>query len=158
MARAGTSTEMAPIWHQGRFHQLSLNNLYDIMHLRQQVFVIEQDCLYQDLDGLDRDAHHLWCYRGDVLQAYLRSLPPQQEGGYSIMGRIVTAPPARGTGLGRELVARGIAYNCAQWPNSCIKIGAQAHLEGFYEEYGFLKMGDVYDEDGIPHIDMVLEA
>ena len=149
---------MAPIWRWDRFHELSLNNLYAIMRLRQQVFVIEQECLYQDLDDQDLGAHHLWCSADDDLLAYLRCLPPGEQSDYSKLGRIVIAPTARGTGLGKELVTRGIKHNLAQWPGTDIKIGAQAHLQRFYEEYGFVKVSEVYDEDGIPHIDMVLEA
>ena len=128
------------------------------MRLRQQVFVIEQDCLYEDLDGLDAQAHHLWCYRDQELLAYLRCLPPVNDSAPSKLGRIVTSPNARGTGLGRELVAKGVEYNLAHWPTADIRIGAQAHLEAFYSDFGFVKITDVYDEDGIPHIDMILTA
>ena len=143
-------------WRQERFEQLAPSCLYDILRLRHQVFGIEQDCFYEDLDGLDQSAHHLWCYRDAELLAYLRALPPVRPGEYSKLGRIVTAPAARGLGLGRELVACGIQYNFRQWPDSDIKISAQAHLQKFYSGFGFQVLGEVYLEIGIPHIDMQL--
>lgn len=141
-------------WQNPSFDGLGVDQLYDILHLRQQVFVIEQACLYQDLDNLDQQALHLCGYEDGALLAYLRALPPGVSYPQSSLGRIVVSPAARGRDLGREIVRRGIELNLATWPGSAIAIGAQAHLETFYNELGFVTASDVYDEDGIPHITM----
>ena len=118
------------------------------------MFVLEQTCLYMDLDGLDREALHVSAWREDELLGYLRALPPGVDYPESSLGRIVVSPRARGLKLGRRLVERGIALNLATWPGSGICIGAQAYLEKFYNDLGFETASDVYDEDGIPHIKM----
>lgn len=141
-------------WETSAFSELSTAALYAALQLRQAVFVVEQDCVYQDLDGLDRDAIHMLCWRGEALLATLRCLPPGLSYPGSSIGRIVVAPGARGLQLGRELVQRGIDHNLAQWPGSGIRIGAQAYLERFYESLGFVRDGDNYLEDGIPHLHM----
>ncbi len=145
-------------WRSAEFDQLSAPELYAILHLRQQVFVIEQDCLYPDLDGLDQQALHLCGWREDTLLTYLRALPPGVSYPESSLGRIVVSPAARGQDLGRELVRRGIELTLARWPEAGICISAQAHLEPFYQSMGFDTVSDAYDEDGIPHIKMRLPA
>jgi ElaA protein len=144
-------------WHCRGFDELDPALLYQIMQLRQQVFVVEQNCVYQDLDGLDQASHHLYGQREGQLMAYLRCVPPGLSYSQSSLGRIVVGPEARGLKLGRELVQRGIDHNRATWPQSDIKIGAQAYLEKFYTDLGFRAVGDSYDEDGIPHLKMILE-
>ncbi len=141
-------------WQSAVFDQLSAPELYAILRLRQQVFVIEQDCLYSDLDDLDQQAIHLCAWQGDSLQGYLRALPPGVSYPESSLGRIVVSPTARGQDLGRELVRRGIELAVARWPQTDICISAQAHLERFYQSMNFETVSDVYDEDGIPHIKM----
>ncbi|WP_116367962.1 GNAT family N-acetyltransferase [Parahaliea mediterranea] len=145
-------------WEIKRFEALSLKELYAALQLRQAVFVVEQDCPYQDLDGLDQDALHLLCWRGDALLATLRCLPPGLSYAQSSLGRIVVSPEARGLKLGRELVQRGIDFNLAQWPSSGIRIGAQAYLLDFYTSLGFVSEGDEYLEDGILHVHMQYRA
>lgn len=142
-------------WQWACFTDLTPRELYAFLRLRHEVFALEQDCLYLDLDGLDQQAAHLMCWKGDVLLGYLRSLPPGLSYAESALGRIVTAPAGRGLGLGRELVKRGIAYNLRQWPKSGIRINAQAYLEDFYTSLGFVAEGSLYDEDGIPHQQML---
>ncbi len=129
-----------------------------MLRLRQEVFGLEQDCLYQDLDGLDQRALHLWCRDGRRLLAYLRCLPPAQPGRASALGRIVIHPRARGLGMGGELVRRGIALSRGHWPGSPVGIAAQARLEEFYRRFGFAGVGPAYELDGIAHIDMILES
>ena len=147
---------LEPLWQRARFAELEPACLYEILRLRQRVFCIEQNCLYQDLDGRDPDAHHLWCSSNGRLVAYLRALPPAGATAGSSLGRIVTAPEVRGLGLGRKLVARGVRFNRGQWPNRPIDISAQIRLQQFYADFGFVAHGAPYQEDGIPHIAMQL--
>ncbi len=141
-------------WQSPVFDDLTVGQLYEILRLRQQVFIIEQDCLYQDVDDLDQRGLHLGGWENGELLAYLRALPPGVSYPESSLGRIVVSPAARGRDLGREVVRRGIELNLATWPGAGITIGAQAHLEVFYQGLGFETVSDVYDEDGIPHITM----
>lgn len=145
-------------WHSLEFEALSLQTLYDIMALRQAVFVVEQDCPYQDMDGFDQVADHLFCSENGAILAYQRCLPPGSTYEESSIGRIIVAPQARGRQMGRELVQRGIDHNRQRWPSHAIRIGAQAHLAEFYGSLGFVIEGDGYVEDGIPHVHMVLSA
>ena len=140
-------------WHERSFAELTTGELYAIVGLREQVFVVEQRCAYLDADGYDREARHLWAADGGAPIAYLRVLAAGAKFAEASIGRVVVAASARGTGLGRELMRRGIAM-CA----GPIRIGAQAHLERFYAELGFRAVSPPYDEDGIPHIEMVRPA
>jgi ElaA protein len=140
-------------WHVKTFETLASAELYAIMALRQQVFVVEQKCAYQDADGVDTQCKHLWAARGMIV-AYLRIVPAGVKFAEVSIGRVVTAPHERGTGLGRALMKRGIA----EVGDVPIRIGAQAYLERFYRELGFARASDLYDEDGIPHVEMVRAA
>ncbi len=146
----------APIqWQTLGFDALSLPTLYNLLRLRQEVFVVEQNCPYLDIDGLDPTSAHLMASQGDTLLAYARCLPPDLS--YpddSSIGRVIVAPAGRGKDLGSELMRRAIDYNQQHWPEADIKIGAQAHLQGFYGNLGFVSEGDEYIEDGIAHIHM----
>ena len=146
-------------WQWLHFDALSTADLYAAMALRQDVFVLEQECLYPDLDGLDQTAHHLLGWR-DIdgqrqLVATLRCLAPGAKYTDMSLGRVVTARTARGGGLGRELVRLGIEHACRQHPGWRIRIGAQQHLEQFYASFGFAAISAPYDEDGITHVDML---
>ena len=143
-------------WQTAHFDDFTAHNLYTVMRLRQEVFVLEQNCVYPDLDGLDLSADHILCWEDSELLAYLRCLKPGLCYPQSSIGRIVVAPTARGRDLGRELVTRGIAYNFQQWPDSDIRIGAQRYLEAFYASLGFVTDGEPYIEDGIEHVHMNL--
>ena len=156
MDRAGTSTEMALDWRTITFGELTPAELYAILQLRQDVFIIEQDCIYPDLDNLDPMAAHMSAWRDSEIMAYQRCLPPGVSYPESSLGRIVVAQAGRGLQLGRELVQRGIDYNRSCWPLSNIQIGAQAHLQDFYGSLGFTPLGAEYIEDGIAHRHMVL--
>jgi ElaA protein len=140
-------------WHERSFAQLTTRELYAIIALRERVFVIEQRCIYLDADGLDPIATHVWAARDGAIVAYLRILPAGAKFPEASIGRVIVAASERGTGLGRELVGRGIVI--ADGP---IRIGAQAHLQRFYGGLGFETISDVYDEDGIPHVDMIRRA
>ena len=143
-------------WQITHFDDLAARDLYAVMRLRQEVFILEQNCIYPDLDGLDLSAIHILCQKDGELLAYLRCLKPGLSYPQSSIGRIVVSPTARGSGLGRKMAIRGIAYNFQQWPDSDIRIGAQRHLEAFYGSLGFVTDGEPYIEDGIEHVHMNL--
>jgi ElaA protein len=145
-------------WQADPFELLPNAQLYALLRLRHEVFCIEQNCLYLDMDNLDQEATHMLCWQDAQLMAYLRALPPGASFPESSLGRIVVSPAARGTKLGYELVHRGIQFNMEKWPGRDIQIGAQAHLERFYSELGFAAVGEEYVEDGIPHIHMIRPA
>jgi ElaA protein len=146
-------------WKWKTFPELTLDELYELLAIRQEVFVVEQRSIYQDADGYDRGAHHLLGTLGEpeapVLAAYLRVLPPELKYPEVSFGRVVIAPSVRRQGRGKELVEKGLAFIETHYPRTPIRIGAQQYLRRFYEGFGFRAVGDVYDEDGIPHIDML---
>ena len=142
-------------WQTVSFTELNNDELYTVLRLRQEIFVVEQDCIYQDLDGKDQQAIHMLCWSGSELLAYQRCLQPGLSYAESSIGRILVATAGRGTGLGNELVSRGVNYNLKRWPTHAIRINAQAYLEAFYTRLGFTATGDEYEEDGIPHLQML---
>lgn len=149
------------VWTCEPFADLSPARLYAILQARQAVFVLEQRCLYQDLDEADPDCSHLcaWSSSEDgSLLAYSRIVPPGVKYDDPSIGRVLTTASARGTGLGRALVARAVATCETQFPGQDIRIGAQDYLRAFYAAFGFEPVGEIYDEDGIPHIEMVRAA
>ncbi len=137
------------------FAELGVQRLYEVMHLRQLVFVVEQECIYLDADLLDPISLHLLGVQQDQLVAYARLIPAGVVyDDHAAIGRVVTAPTVRGSGVGQELVDRAVAECQRVWPQQDLKLSAQAHLQRFYEGYGFNKVGDEYLEDGIPHVAM----
>lgn len=147
----------APLhWLARPFAGLGVESLYAAMQLRQQVFVMEQQCAYLDADGLDTQCWHLlgWSAPGR-LAAYLRIVPPGLKYAEASIGRVVTAPDQRGRGLGRELVGRGVERCSQLHPARGIRISAQAHLQPFYGHFGFVTQSDEFLEDGIPHVEML---
>lgn len=141
-------------WDVLTFTDLTPSQLYAILRLRQQVFVVEQQCAYADIDGVDPHAMHMLCMQGSDLLAYQRCLPPDTIYPESSIGRIVVSPEMRGQQLGRELVRQGISYNLSHWPQCDIRISAQAHLQPFYSSLGFVAEGSEYLLDHIPHRQM----
>lgn len=141
-------------WQTLAFTDLSLEGLYAVLRLRQEVFVVEQQCAYLDLDNLDQQATHMLCMREGELLAYQRCMAPGLKYPESSLGRIIVCPAIRSQQLGRELVHRGIKHNFLQWPDSDIRISAQAHLQDFYTSLGFAAEGSEYLEDNIPHRQM----
>jgi ElaA protein len=146
-------------WQWRGFAELTTTELYEVLAQRQQVFVLEQQCFYNDFDGLDQQAHHLLGWRSidgrRELAAYLRCLAPGAKYAEMSLGRVLTTRAARGSGAGRELLARGIECAERQHPGHRIRIGAQAYLERFYQSFGFKTISEPYDEDGIMHVDML---
>jgi ElaA protein len=142
-------------WTWRRFADLGVDGLYDALALRCRVFVLEQGP-YLDPDGLDRVSWHL-LGRDDagVLQAYLRVVDPGVRFAEPSIGRVITSPERRGSGLGRVLVAEGVARCTAAHAGQGIRIAAQSRLERFYEGFGFRRIGADYPEDGIPHVQML---
>jgi ElaA protein len=147
-------------WRIRRLPELSPTELARIYRARQQVFAIEQDCAYLDADEYDEVAHHIaaWSPAHAEPLAYARLLDPGAKYAEPSMGRVITTAPARGVGLGRELVRRVIAHSARLHPGQGIRISAQARLERFYAELGFEPVGETYLEDGIPHLEMLRPA
>ena len=144
------------IWHN--FDTISTEELYDVLSLRQRVFIIEQDCFYEDLDYSDQDANHLLLYKDNKLIGYSRVFPPGIKYDAASIGRIVTDSDYREKGYGRIITQESIRFLKNNFPRSDIAISAQYRLVNFYEDLGFKKEGDVYLEDNIDHIKMTLEA
>lgn len=144
-------------WRHARYDELTVDELYRILALRQEVFVVEQTCPYLDADGRDRDASHLWTDAADGTHAlaYARLFAPGVRWAEACIGRVVTAPSARRGGLGRALMREAIARLHAAHGPVPIRIGAQRYLERFYRELGFVTSSPEYLEDGIPHVEMV---
>jgi ElaA protein len=142
-------------WRFAHFDDLTPREVHDLFQLRVAVFVLEQNCPFQDVDGADLDAWHLLGTAEGALRAYARLLKPGAKFVEASIGRVITSQEARGTGLGRTLMAEAVRRAGELWPGQPIRIGAQARLERFYESFGFRKASDEYIEDGIPHIEML---
>jgi len=142
-------------WAVQRFDALSREQLYAILVARAAVFVVEQNCPYQDLDGLDDRGLHVTARGsdGEVL-AYARVLPPGTRFAEPSIGRVLTTRSARGIGMGRALMRRAIAAAETAFPGRPLRISAQQYLERFYRELGFETVSEPYPEDGIPHLEM----
>ena len=148
-----------PTWTWTRFEALSVRDLYDLLALRNQVFVVEQTCVFPDTDYCDQSAWHLLGRDADgQLVAYLRGIDAGIKYREPSLGRVVTAERVRGHGLGRALMEEGIRRGRALWPRRDIVIGAQQRLAAFYTSLGFIVEGETYLEDGIDHIRMRLPA
>ena len=137
------------------FDELTTTDLYKILQLRSAVFVVEQDCVYQDIDDADFDAIHQMSFKEHQLAAYSRILPTGSYFKQLSIGRIVTALPLRRTGLGHQLMQEAIYYCQDHFSDQPIKISAQQYLIKFYESHQFQAQGEGYLEDGIPHIAMI---
>lgn len=141
-------------WVLKKFGELTLDELYSILELRSKVFIVEQNCIYNDPDGKDQVAWHLIGTEEDQLIAYSRILPPGIAYIDPAIGRVVTSPSKRKSGLGRELMNRSIKHCEDLFGKTSITLSAQAYLKKFYESLGFSAIGDEYLDDGIPHIKM----
>jgi ElaA protein len=144
-------------WRFIRFADLSPRDVHDILRARAAVFVVEQDCAFQDVDGVDPACWHLLgrLTAGPELVAYCRVVPPGIKFDEPSIGRVLTFGAARGTGAGRALMAEALARAGALYPGRALRIGAQQHLAKFYGEFGFEVASEPYDEDGIIHVEML---
>jgi ElaA protein len=142
-------------WTCKSFDSLTPHELYAILALRNEVFIVEQNCPYQDVDQKDQPSYHLMGWKDGVLVAYTRLLPPGLAYLQPSIGRVVSAPSARGTGIGRELMKESIDQCIALFGDQPIRIGAQLYLREFYISFGFHQTSDIYLEDGIRHIEMI---
>lgn len=150
-------------WRFARFDDLGAREVHDILQARAAVFVVEQSCAFQDVDGADPLCWHLVGRapspggEGPIL-AYCRLVPPGVKYPEPSIGRVITTPAARRTGAGRALMREAVARAEALWPRTPLRIGAQMYLKDFYGSFGFRQTSEPYDEDGILHIEMVREA
>ena len=146
-------------WQLKPFAELTTIQLYQLLKIRVDVFVVEQTCPYPELDDKDhqKDVYHLLGYEGDELAAYARLLPKGVSYPSVSMGRIAISADHRGGGIGHQLLTEALRNCQSLWPNDSIEIGAQEYLTAFYQQYGFVKTSDSYLEDNIPHIDMMLK-
>ncbi len=145
----------APQWEWLPFDRLTTRQLYDVLALRQRVFVVEQACAYQDADGDDPRCWHLLGTVHGELVATARLVPPGLKYPEPAIGRVVTAPSVRRQGLGRALMLEALAQVRRLFPGQPTRIGAQVYLERFYRSLGFVPVGAPYDEDGIAHVEML---
>jgi len=143
-------------WTDKKFGDLKPEELYAILRLRSEVFVVEQNCVFLDMDNKDQVSHHLMGWQENKLVAYARIVPAGISYVEFSIGRIVSSPDVRGQGIGRVLVDKSIQLAYALHGKGVIRIGAQYYLRGFYESFGFKKAGEIYLEDGIEHIEMLL--
>jgi len=141
-------------WVLKKFDELSPHELYSILQLRNEVFVVEQNCVFQDADDKDQRSFHLMGWRDDRLIAYSRIIPPGVAYDFPSIGRVVTSPSVRRNGIGKILMSESLTAMRDLFGNVPIKLGAQLYLKEFYESFGFKQSGNVYPEDGIDHIEM----
>ena len=145
-------------WRCAPFDQLTPREIHDMLQARSAAFVVEQTCVFLDIDGIDPQCCHVVGYCGGELVATARIVPPGTKFAEPSIGRVVTTSAVRGTGLGRELMREAIARVEKLWPRQAIRIAAQAQLQKFYGSLGFAAASPVYVEDGIDHVDMVRPA
>jgi ElaA protein len=143
-------------WQWCTLRELSAERWNAVAVARQAVFIVEQECAYADLDGLDTNAEHLIVWSASDVAGYLRLLAPGTRFAEPSLGRILTTHAFRGTGLGRELVVKGLQRARERYKGQTLRISAQAYLEKFYASFGFVVDLEPYLEDGIPHVEMVL--
>ena len=143
-------------WSLKRFEELSNQELYHIIRLRNAIFIVEQNCVFEDLDGKDlSQCYHLFYSIDEKVIAYARIFEPDVFYPQVCISRVCTSPNYRGNGIGRELMQAALEQTSTLFPETSIRIEAQLYLQNFYESLGFKTIGDVYLEDGIKHIPML---
>ena len=150
-------------WHWKKFSQLSVFELYEILKIRQTVFVVEQQCIYQDADDLDSHSWHLFFKSSDAqneqqIIAYLRVVLPNYKYAEPAIGRVLVTHDARGQGVGKLLTEKALQLLRSEFPKQAVRISAQQHLLDFYSQLGFNVVSEPYDEDGIMHVEMLIES
>ncbi|ANS75931.1 GNAT family acetyltransferase [Paenibacillus yonginensis] len=143
-------------WNLKSFDQLTGTEVYKILQLRMNVFMLEQNCLYPEVDDKDQASHHLFLAADGEIAAYCRILPRGVSYPQASIGRVLVNPSYRRRGLAQELMRIALEFLKEEWHETEVKIQAQHYLESFYGTFGFRPVSDVYPEDGIPHVDMVL--
>ena len=142
-------------WELKKFSELDTHNLYEILKLRVEVFVVEQNCPYPELDDCDQQALHLYLKENNEILAYCRILPAGLKYDDCSIGRVIVREQARGKGYARVIMQKAINIIETSWNVPCIKLCAQSHLQHFYQSVGFETISDEFDEDGIPHVYMI---
>ena len=142
-------------WRLKKFDELTPQELYSILQLRNEVFVVEQNCVFQDADNKDQFSYHLMGWEGEKLIAYSRIIPPGMVYEFPSIGRVVTSPLSRRNGSGKILMNESIKAIQKLFGEAAIELGAQLYLKKFYESFGFIQSGEIYLEDGIQHIEMI---
>ena len=145
------------VWKVKSFSELSVEEIYKILNIRQEVFVVEQKCYYLDADNYDEKAIHLWAEKNGEIIAYLRIFKENIKYPEASIGRVLTAKSVRGDGLGKTLVAFSLQIISNQLHSKSVCISAQDYLIKFYSDFGFIDTGKKYLEDDIPHTEMILE-
>ncbi|MFA5620555.1 MAG: GNAT family N-acetyltransferase [Weeksellaceae bacterium] len=141
-------------WHFKNFNDLTSTELYEILHLRNEVFVVEQDCIYNECDGKDYHCFHLWCTLENKIVGYSRIVPPGISYEIPSFGRIVSHPDFRHLKLGHQLIRHNLQIIQNFYQTDNVRISAQVYLKKFYEQYGFQQTSEEYLEDSLPHIEM----
>jgi len=144
-------------WSYKKFDALTPHELYAIMQLRNQVFVVEQNCVFQDADNKDFYCYHVMCMKDHKLVAYARIVPPGIAYVETSIGRVVTSPSERSKGIGNILLQKTLQIIYSLYGKVAVKIGAQLYLKKFYESFAFKQTSDIYIEDDIQHIEMMLQ-
>ena len=147
-------------WQDLHHSDLSVSQLYALLQLRCAVFVVEQNCPYQDIDGddLEGENRHILGWHNGALVAYARILKSDDELQPVVIGRVIVSEALRGEKIGQQLMSKALESCTRRWPEKPIYLGAQAHLQNFYGQFGFIPVTDIYEEDGIPHIGMAREV
>ena len=149
-------------WTVKKFDDLTPHELYATLRLRSEVFVVEQNCVFQDMDNKDQLCYHLMAWQNTSenpeLIAYTRLMPPGVSYDLPSIGRVVISPLERGSGIGKLLMEKSIEELRRLFGKTPIKIGAQLYLKGFYQSFGFEQSSNIYDEDGIDHIEMIRQS
>lgn len=147
-------------WQDLHHSDLSVSQLYALLQLRCAVFVVEQNCPYQDIDGDDLEGEnlHILGWHNGTLVAYARILKSDDELQPVVIGRVIVSEALRGEKIGQQLMSKALESCTRRWPEKPIYLGAQAHLQNFYGQFGFIPVTDIYEEDGIPHIGMAREV
>ena len=147
-------------WQDLHHSDLSVSQLYALLQLRCAVFVVEQNCPYQDIDGddLEGENRHILGWHNGTLVAYARILKSDDELQPVVIGRVIVSEALRGEKIGQQVMSKARESWTRRWPEKPIYLGAQAHLQNFYGQFGFIPVTDIYEEDGIPHIGMAREV
>lgn len=145
-------------WVLKKFDDLTPAELYAILRLRSEVFVVEQNCVFLDMDNKDQACYHLMAWQNEKLAGYTRLVPPGISYDLPSIGRVVTSSFVRNKGAGKLLMQKSIEEIYYLFGKTSIQIGAQLYLKKFYEVFGFVQTSDIYDEDGIEHIEMIRDS